>query len=146
MSLTNYFRFNDTRNNCIIQSNLYDDHIICKIIFNESGDTYQTKIINSDIKIGSVNKFFAMMKNAFESKPEYSYIFTFMEDNHTNIFITFTYSNELIELKETITWTKQIYGEIEQLEQKILCLETQLESQKVFYENKINELEKNIKF
>ncbi len=142
MNPNNNFIFNYTSNNSIIETSLYDNnYIICKINFLDSNNVFTAKIINSDIKIGSVNKFFSMIKNSFESKPDYSFEFTFMEDNNLNVFITFSYSNELIDLQETIIFTKESNDEKTKLENKIKLLESQLESQKIFYENKIQELE-----
>jgi hypothetical protein len=142
MNTPNKFIFNNTSNNSIIETTLYDNnYIICKINFIDSNDVFSAKIINSDIKFNSVNKFFTMIKNAFESKPDYSFEFTFMEDNNLNVFITFSYSNELIDLQETIIFTKESNDEKTKLENKIKILESQLESQKIYYENKIQELE-----
>lgn len=75
-------------------------------------DIYECSVNESDIYVKPIKKFYSMIKKALNNEPNYNVIITNKKDQ---LICSFSYNTEMIDIEETITFTKINSGKTKEL-------------------------------
>ena len=82
---------------------LIDAQINIKLIDIELLDLYECSIKEADIYVKPIKKFYSMIKKALYREPNYNIIIT---EKKGQLICSFAYNNEMLDIEETVTFTK----------------------------------------
>ena len=86
-----------------IDVELVGTQINMKLTDMELLDSYEGSVKEADIYVKPIKKFYTMIEFAFSGEPNYSFI---INDKKTPLVCSFAYNTPMIDIEESITFTK----------------------------------------
>lgn len=79
------------------------DQINIKLTDIELLDLYEGSVKETDIYVKPIKKFYTMIEKAFSREPNYNFT---IQENKSQLYCCFAYNNEMVDIEETVTFTK----------------------------------------